>query len=286
MIHQLNLDGKDKVQIAIERFKAFEPEEGYFLAFSGGKDSVVIKALADMAGVKYDAHYSITTVDPPELVKFIKTFPDVSSDSSYDNDGNRITMWNLIPQKLMPPTRLVRYCCDKLKESSGTGRVTVTGARWDESQKRKNNQGLITIPKKTKETLTKLEEFGAEFSENMSGGVVLNDDNDASRRSVEYCYRTRKTILNPIVDWTTEEVWEFIHEYKIPYCSLYDKGYERLGCIGCPMSSNAREELDKYPIYKKNYINAFEKMLGERAKRGLETEWKTGEEVMEWWLKR
>lgn len=48
-IYQLNMYGKDKVQTAIDRFKSFEPEEGYYLAFSGGKDSVVIKALADMA---------------------------------------------------------------------------------------------------------------------------------------------------------------------------------------------------------------------------------------------
>lgn len=170
MIHQLNLEGKDKVQIAIDRFKAFEPEEGYFLAFSGGKDSVVIKALADMAGVKYDAHYAITTVDPPELVQFVKTFSDVSMDSSHYKDGGRITMWNLIPRKLMPPTRLVRYCCDKLKESSGVGRVTVTGARWDESTNRKHNQGLITFPKKSKKTMADLMEIGANFMKTDRGG--------------------------------------------------------------------------------------------------------------------
>lgn len=47
MIDQLNMSGKTKVETAIERIKTFEPPEGYFLAFSGGKDSVVIKALAD-----------------------------------------------------------------------------------------------------------------------------------------------------------------------------------------------------------------------------------------------
>lgn len=78
MLGQLNFQGKDKVQTAIERLKVFEPEEGYYLAFSGGKDSVVVKALANMAGVKYDAHYNVTTVDPPELVQFIKEkHPDV-----------------------------------------------------------------------------------------------------------------------------------------------------------------------------------------------------------------
>ena len=74
MLGQLNIYGMDKVELAIERLKAYEPDEGYFLAFSGGKDSVVGKALCNMAGVKYDAHYSITTVDPPELVRFVKTF--------------------------------------------------------------------------------------------------------------------------------------------------------------------------------------------------------------------
>ena len=62
----------DKVEIAIKRLKQFEPPEGYFLAFSGGKDSIVIKKLADMAGVKYDAHYSNTTIDPPELIRFMR----------------------------------------------------------------------------------------------------------------------------------------------------------------------------------------------------------------------
>ncbi len=135
-----------KVEKAIKRLKAFEPPEGYFLAFSGGKDSVVVKALLDMSGCKYESHYRVTSVDPPELVQFIKEkHPDVSRDIPRDSAGNAITMWNLIPQKLMPPTRLSRYCCQKLKESSGDGRMTVTGVRWSESVARKSNQGVITM---------------------------------------------------------------------------------------------------------------------------------------------
>ena len=150
MIHQLNIHGKDKVQVAIDRLRTFEPPEGYYLAFSGGKDSVVIKALADMAEVKYDAHYNLTSVDPPELVRFIKTFDDVIIDRPKDKDGNQVTMWNLIPRKKMPPTQLIRYCCQELKEGGGQGRMTITGVRWAESAKRKNNQGEITIIKPKK----------------------------------------------------------------------------------------------------------------------------------------
>ena len=171
MLGQLNMYGMDRVETAIERLKAFEPPEGYYLAFSGGKDSVAVKALADMAGVKYDAHYNNTSVDPPELVQFIKTFDDVQMDSPKDKDGNRITMWNLIPKKKMPPTRVVRYCCTELKESQGKGRLTITGVRWAESAKRKQNQGEVTIVDGSKENFTAMGFDESSFTQtNMGGG--------------------------------------------------------------------------------------------------------------------
>ena len=140
-IHQLNIYGMDMVEVAIERLKAFEPKEGYYLAFSGGKDSVTVKALADMAGVKYDAHYNVTSVDPPELVQFVKTFKDVSFDFPVDNEDHVITMWNLIAKKSMPPTRTCRYCCAALKETRGAGRFVITGVRKAESTRRAQTRG-------------------------------------------------------------------------------------------------------------------------------------------------
>lgn len=151
-------DLAEKVKTSIERLRAFEPKngEGYYLAFSGGKDSVVCKALMDMAGVKYDATYRVTSVDPPELVQFIKEkHPDVKREvprykNEFDAKGNPkpITMWNLIPKKMLPPTRIARYCCSNLKETGGDGRMTVTGVRWAESAKRKLNQGTVTVASK------------------------------------------------------------------------------------------------------------------------------------------
>lgn len=281
MIGQLNWAGKDKVETAIERLRTFEPPEGYYLAFSGGKDSVVIKALADMAGVKYDAHYNVTSVDPPELVRFVKSFSDVNFDIPHDADGKPVTMWNLIARKLMPPTRVVRYCCEALKEHAGNGRLTVTGVRWDESARRKNNQGGITIPDKS--AAKEMEQAGVDFTKTIQGGVVLNLDNSENKRMVEFCYKKRKTLLNPIIDWTTDEVWEFIKTYKIPYCELYDEGFTRLGCIGCPMGGGKAQVRDfkRWPKYRTMYIKAFERML--KARKDKETQWKTGEEVLAWW---
>ena len=103
----------------------------------------------------------------------------------------------------------------------------------------------------------------------------------------KFCYENRKRILNPIIDWTTEEVWDFVREYNIPYCELYDQGVTRLGCIGCPMGGvHRREEFARYPKYEQLYLQAFEKMLEGRREAGLKTTWETADEVMTWWMKQ
>ena len=161
----------DKVELAIKRLRAFEPQEGYWVAFSGGKDSQCVYHLCKMAGVKFDAHYAVTSVDPPELVKFIKThYPDVRFEYPRDSKGNVITMWNLIPKKCIPPSIVVRYCCEELKESAGEGRFTVTGVRASESRNRKLNQGVITVPQAGKRFQKELEQMDVNFTETRRGG--------------------------------------------------------------------------------------------------------------------
>lgn len=287
---------QEKVSKSIERLKAFEPPEGYYLAFSGGKDSVTCKALLDMAGVKYDAHYRVTSVDPPELVRFIKgKHPDVKRDiprysegiASVEFRGKPTTMWNLIQMKLMPPTRLVRYCCHHLKEDAGDGRMVVTGVRWAESVKRAQNHGVVTVSSQTarKEIVDR-----ENFRETKFGGVITNNDNEDSRRLVEQCYKHHRTTVNPIIDWADKDVWEFIRGNGIPYCELYDEGFHRLGCIGCPLASTREREREflMWPKYKQAYLMAFDKMLKNREKRGkMKGEMRMGStplSVFAWWM--
>lgn len=278
---------RTKLEIAIQRMKSFEPPEGYFLAFSGGKDSQCIYHLAQMAGVKFDAHYYVTGVEPPELIYFIREhYPDVIWDVPHD-DGKRVSMWSLIPQKRIPPTRIARYCCAELKEANGDGRMVVTGVRWAESARRKANQGVAVIGGKPKTTQKKADELGVDYSISKSGSLVMNEDNDENRRLAEYCYRTQKMLLNPIVDWTDDEVWEFLNEIvKVPHCCLYDEGFKRIGCIGCPMAGaeGQKREFERYPKFRALYVRAFDRMVEKRKADGLPTEWQDGEAVMRWWL--
>lgn len=280
----------EKEQKAIERIKFYEPADGYYLAYSGGKDSDCIKILAQLAGIKFEAHHNLTTVDAPETVYYVQTQPDVIIDKALDTGGNQITMWNLIPKKLMPPTRLARYCCSELKERGGKHRVVLTGVRWAESNNRKENTGTVKIIGKPKTTQKRAEEIGAGYNITRQGGLIMNDDNDESRRMVEQCYRTTKTIVNPIIDWTDEDVWEFLRHYGCKSNPLYECGFKRIGCIGCPMAGKHRYvEFERYPTFKRNYISAFDRMLkhreelGKPASKGWES-WETGLDVFRWWL--
>lgn len=273
----------DKIQAAVERIRAFEPQEGYYLAFSGGKDSQCIYELSKMAGVRFDAHYNYTSVDPPELVRFIKErYPDVHRDHPRDKDGNCITMWSLIAQSSMPPTATVRYCCEDLKEAGGEGRLVMTGVRWEESLKRSMNNGMITVKSPGKKLRRLLDEMEIDKRETRKGGLILNLDNSESRRVMEMCYRTSKTILNPIIDWYEDEVWRFLNDIaKVPHCSLYDEGYTRLGCIGCPQQNGKRmrRDFERWPKYKNLYIMAFQRMVDRHP--GM---WKDGQDVYDWWV--
>ena len=291
---QINGDGKirDKVQMSVDLIRKWEPEEGYYVAFSGGKDSQCVYHLCQIAGVKFDAHYSVTSVDPPELVRFIREhYPDVQFERQYRPDGKPYTMWNLIPEKLMPPTRVVRYCCEKLKESNGMYRYTVTGVRWAESANRKNNQGFVTVTDKSKKLKRELEDNSVNFTKTNQGGVVLNFDNDNGKDIINRCIRTKKMLINPIIHWDEEDVWEFLNSNAIPHCCLYDEGYKRLGCIGCPMAqpSGMEKDFERWPKYRELYIKAFERMISVRRAKGLQEDkanWETGEDVMRWWLSK
>ena len=186
-------------------------------------------------------------------------------------------MWQLIERKLMPPTRIVRYCCAELKEEGGKGRFVVTGVRWEESTKRKNTRKTIEF-----------DSYGSQSKKaKEKREIFLNSDNDEKRKMIENCQIKGKHILNPIIDWENWEVWEFIKSNNIKYPSLYDEGFDRLGCIGCPNAGKEGmlRDFNKWPNYKKKYIEAFEKMLNKRKEKGLITDkWQTGEEVFDWWI--
>ena len=253
-------------KMAIERLKCFEDfalqmhPNGYYVAYSGGKDSDCIRILCELAGVKHELWHNHTTVDAPETVYYVRSIVPEKQISKPD-----MSMWGLIVKKGIPPLQQIRYCCEILKEHGGEGRFVVTGVRRAESIKRSDGRvfQIRNVPKKDR--------------------IIFSDDNDENRRMLEPCQLKGKRTLNPIVDWTDDDVWEFLNYYGCKSNPLYKCGFKRVGCIGCPMASfkHRRFQFERYPKYKELYIRAFDKMLKVEGRE--HKDWKSGEEVFDWW---
>ena len=237
---QKDFDGLTRVDKSIARLKEFEPAGGYYLAFSGGKDSTVLYNLALRAKVKFDAHYSCGGLDPLDLMNFIKAF---YSNVIWDKPG--VSFWKMFQEKRMP-RRNARWCCELIKEHGGEGRTVLTGIRWAESTNRKK------------------------------------------RTVQETCCHGNKWFLNPIIDWTEKDVWEYIKTNNLPYCSLYNEGFKRLGCVLCPMKTakQTQIELQRFPKIATNWRRAFEKLYETHKDKPSFQRWKSSEEMWRWWISR
>lgn len=276
----------DKEQIAIQRLQAASEmslqyyQQPLVITDSGGKDSSVCKELAIRAGIPFEVMHNHTTADAPETVRFVrqefKRLEDMGIKCFINYPvykGQPTSMWELIPQKLLPPTRHMRYCCSILKEAGGKGRFICTGVRWSESPSRKENRGIYEKLGSTKKTK-----------------IILNNDNDDKRLLFENCRLQAKRVINPIIDWNSVEVWDFLEDSKSPVNPLYGEGCDRVGCVGCPLAAKKKKEAEflRWPKYKELYIAAFDRMILERERRGkTQGSWRmgaTGKDVFNWWM--
>lgn len=252
---------ESKVNIAIERiqFHRDRKQDKTYLAFSGGKDSIVIYDLAKKAGIPLEPHYHFTTVDPPELTTFIRdNYPEIPWDKPLKIGTHRgespvtiKSMFQLIEWKHTPPTRRFRYCCEVLKEYGGRGRTVIDGVRWAESKRR------------------------------------------SKRMMYERCSKNDDTFyLHPIIDWSDEDVWDYIRQNDLKYCSLYDEKNEygkplftRIGCVMCPLAGTEQMLLEakRWPKYYNAYMLAFKRMLKSKPAH-QKLQWLSAEDVMNWYI--
>lgn len=277
----------DKEQTAIERLRVASEmslrvyQKPLMICISGGKDSAVIQGLALRAGIPAEFFHSHTTADAPETVYFVRkefarleTLGKQCTVTMPQYKGKPVTMWSLIPQKGTPPTRIIRYCCEVLKEQNGKNRFICTGVRWAESHKRKG-RGIY-------------ETRNADRNKR----VILSNDNDERRQLFEGCKLNASRSVNPIIDWTDADVWDFLRDSKAQLNPLYGEGQRRVGCIGCPMAGKAGREREflRWPTYQRAYLRAFERMLEERERLGKPKArvWgdnPTAMDVFNWWMK-
>lgn len=290
---------------AIERIKiASTMSQSYYkkplvCTYSGGKDSDVMLELFRRSGVPFEVHHSHTTVDAPQTVYHIRDiFKKLESEGiKCEIAMPKLTMWQLIVKKKMPPTRLARYCCAYLKENDCKNRMIATGVRWDESRNRANRGGYVALAKNKANKIELSDNDMTEATENdfkqltipgvSAGEIMLMNDNSKKRKFIERCEMKAKTVCNPIIDWNYKDIKDYIESEKICMNPLYSMGFNRCGCIGCPMAGKHRYfEFAKFPAYERAYKRAFDKMLDvmKADGTGKKLKLKNGEEVFLWWM--
>lgn len=237
---------------------AYDDVYGYYLAFSGGKDSQCLYHVAKLAGVRFKAHMNLTSIDPPEVIRFVKReYPDVEIVKP------KKSIFQFAVEKQILPTMRVRWCCAEYKETAGAGKVTLIGIRRAESARRAKRNEVEIDSRKFSGDLDGLEEYRKTRNRDKRGRkpkdnrevTIVNADGER----VLGCIRGKESLLiSPIIDWTDDEVWEFLGALGVEHCELYDEGWRRIGCIGCPMSSHKQKMIEnaRYPHVKRNWIKA------------------------------
>lgn len=237
---------------------------GFYLAFSAGKDSQALYHVAELAGVKFDAHMNLTSVDPPEVIRFVRqSYPEV------DLIKPKKSIYQLAIEKQILPTMRVMWCCAEYKEMSGAGRVTLIGIRHQESSRRAKRNEVEISSRKFSGTLEGLDEYRQEIKAKRARRKSKKDGvniTNADQEQTLGCISGKESLLiSPIIHWTEADVWEFLNKVmEVPHCSLYDEGWHRLGCIGCPMSSAKQKQIEniRYPHVKRNWIKAIKAIRG------------------------
>ena len=237
-----------------------DPENGFYNTFSGGKDSQCLYHLVKLAGVKAKTHMNLTSVDPPEVIRFVKKeYPDVELIKP------KMSIYDMAKKKHILPTRRFRWCCAEFKETSGVGKVTLIGVRKAESARRAK-RGEISTNIKGKRSEETFDQW-SEHEENMVACVGGKD----------------KIIVSPIIYWTERDVWEFLNVNGIPHCELYDEGYTRIGCICCPMSQPRQKakEIKHWPHVKRNWLKTIQWLIDNGYIDHNFTDAETG---FKWWI--
>lgn len=273
---------------------------------SGGKDSDLMIELAIRSGIEFEVLHSVTTLDAAETnahinrqFRRLKAMGIKTEKKIPMRNGEKTNMWKLIEEIQCPPTRIARWCCSILKETSTPNRIVALGVRKAESIGRGGrsdfgNRGKTYKDARffslqhTKDVIADAKRIAEEY------GKPIEEPDVYDCTMIKDAKENKALICNPIYEWTDIEVWRYIKQNNIEVNPLYERGFKRVGCIGCPMAGGRTQiwEFKQYPNFKERFIKAFDRMLEHRRESGKDDitgkegyhRWETGQDVFNWWV--
>lgn len=229
-------------------------DKGFWCGFSGGKDSQALYHIMQLCNAPMHVYFSPTSVDPPEVVRFIRqNYPEVEFVKIHEN------IYDVFKQMKVLPTMRIRWCCFHFKEKGGEGKVVCTGVRKAESVKRSKRNEIEVSGRKFSGHMDEFEDWQEKRIRKKMKNLNQDQFSDVKESEVRCINGKDKILLNPIIEWSEEDVWEFLNKVvEVPHCELYDEGYTRIGCIGCPMATtkNQIKQFKRWPHVKEKWIRA------------------------------
>ena len=245
---------RDIILKAVPLALRYDPDKGFFVGFSGGKDSQALYHMMQLCDVPMHAYFSPTSIDPAENIRFIrKNYPEVEF-TKIDK-----SIFDVFREMKVLPSMKIRWCCAYFKEKGGEGKVVCTGVRKAESVRRSKRNEIEVSGHKFSGHMDEFEDWQEKRIRKKMKNLNQDQFSDAKQTEVRCINGKDKILLNPIIEWSEEDVWEFLNKVvEVPHCELYDEGYTRIGCIGCPMATtkNQIKQFKRWPHVKEKWIRA------------------------------
>lgn len=245
---------RDIILKAVPLALRYDPDKGFFVGFSGGKDSQALYHMMQLCDVPMHAYFSPTSIDPAENIRFIrKNYPEVEF-TKIDK-----SIFDVFREMKVLPSMKIRWCCAYFKEKGGEGKVVCTGVRKAESVRRSKRNEIEVSGRKFSGHMDEFEQWQEKRIRKKVKNLNQDQFSDTKQTEVRCINGKDKILLNPIIEWSEDDVWEFLNKVvEVPHCELYDEGYTRIGCVGCPMATtkNQIKQFLRWPHVKEKWIRA------------------------------
>lgn len=231
-----------------------------YVSFSGGKDSTVLLDLVRQEFPNVKAVYVDTGLEFPEIKEFVKsidnvetlrpkkTFLQVLNEYGYPVISKEIALTIDYARKgsqwaidrlngkhsygnhasykwlLKAPFKISSKCCDVMKKSPIKGY--------------EHSTGLHPI----------VGTMASEGGQRLSGYLRTGCNS----------FNGERPMSKPLSFWTDKDIWEYIHKYNIKYCHIYDKGYERTGCMFCMFGYQCDKHPNRFELMKNTHPKIYD----------------------------
>ena len=256
-LQALPLDEKIAIaQQAIREFVDHFGVDGVYISFSGGKDSTVLIHLCRQLYPNLVGLYSDTGLEFPEIRDFVQTFNNITivTPKMHHREMLKKCGYPVVSKEQAEWIYRIRS-----GTSSGAIQKAFYGMNLDGTPTRfklsEQWKYLLNAPfnigsgccKEMK--LKPIAEYVKKTGRVPLIGTTASESALRAQKFLQYGFYNlegKKAQCTPMSIWTDGDVWEYIHRFNLPYCKIYDMGYDRTGCVFCMFGAHLDKEPNRF----------------------------------------